>query len=175
MTSSPTNHISRQSATATVHLRAGVYYLPETLALTEQDNGLTIAAYNNEVAVVSGGVLADNLTWKPSSPANPKVMVADLSNFEFPHGVKALQYGDSTSRVRATLARYPDANAERVPSALHAGRSTGVAPRGPLHGGRSTGVAPRGLCKLHGGVADFFYTDVRAILMVLWGKEYIII
>ena len=40
------------------------------------------------------------------------------------------------------------------------------APRGPLHVGRSTGfenstrAAPR-------GVADFFYTDVRSILMVL--------
>ena len=45
---------------------------------------------------------------------------------------------------------YPPA-AGSCPSALHAGRSTGVAPRGPLHG----------------GVADLFYTDVRSILMVL--------
>ena len=37
------------------------------------------------------------------------------------------------------------------PSALHAGRSTRAAPRGPLHQ----------------GVADIFYTDVRSILMVL--------
>ena len=41
-----------------------------------------------------------------------------------------------------SLTRAPDGT-----SALHAGRSTGVAPRGPLHGGRSTGstrAAPRG-------------------------------
>ena len=62
--------------------------------------------------------------------------------------------------------RFPDETFQTWnPSALHAGRSTGAAPRGSLHEGRSTGVAPRG--PLHGGVADLFYTDVRSILMVL--------
>ena len=50
-------------------------------------------------------------------------------------------------------------NAEEAdigPSALHGGRSTGVAPRGSLHAGRSTGVAPRGL--LH----EVFANSTRA-------------
>ena len=40
-------------------------------------------------------------------------------------------------------------------SVLHAGRSTGVAPRGPLYGGRSTRAAPRG--SLHVGGSQIFF------------------
>ena len=89
------------STTATVNLRAGVYYLPETLSLGEQDSGLTITGYKSEAVVVSGGILADNLAWKPSA-SNPKVMVADLSGIDFPHGVKALQY-EALSRPPSSL------------------------------------------------------------------------
>jgi hypothetical protein len=35
-----------------VYLRAGTFYLPETLQLGVQDNDLTITAYNNEQVCV---------------------------------------------------------------------------------------------------------------------------
>jgi len=96
---------------AAVMLRGGVHYMAETLSLGPEDSSLTIAAYNNEQVVVSGGVHIDNIVWKPSE-SNPKIMVADLSNQDLPHGVPALQYGDEYARVRAVQARYPNANPE---------------------------------------------------------------
>jgi hypothetical protein len=65
----------------------------------------TLMTPHTRQAVVSGGVHAANLTWT-AAPSNAKVMVTDLTRFEFPEGVKALQYGDdATARVRATLVR----------------------------------------------------------------------
>ena len=44
--------------TATVLLRAGTYYLAETIELGASDSGLTIASYQDERVIVSGGVPA---------------------------------------------------------------------------------------------------------------------
>jgi len=53
-----------------VLLRAGTYYLPETLVFTAADSGTKAApvvyqAYQQEQAVLSGGVRLTNLTWTP--------------------------------------------------------------------------------------------------------------
>lgn len=50
---------------ATILLRGGVYYLGETLALTPDDSGLTIQAYNGEHVVISGAVPLRPVTWEP--------------------------------------------------------------------------------------------------------------
>src|ERR1017187_7575668 len=49
----------------TVYLRGGTYYLPETLVLTAQDSGakdapVVFQPYQNEHAVLSGGVKLEN-------------------------------------------------------------------------------------------------------------------
>ncbi len=96
---------------ASIELRAGTYYLDETIILTEEDSLLTIEAYNGEEAVLSGGRVLDNLTWKKvqGRNANDNLFAADLSAFPGLDSVPALQVGGA----RATLARYPNANPER--------------------------------------------------------------
>ena len=54
----------------TISLRAGTYYLPETLLLSAADSGSTAApvsyqAYQKEQPVISGGVRLPNLKWEP--------------------------------------------------------------------------------------------------------------
>jgi len=54
----------------TVYLREGTYYLPEPLIFTARDSGVKDAPvvfrpYQNEHAVLSGGVKLDNLVWEP--------------------------------------------------------------------------------------------------------------
>jgi len=49
---------------ATVWFRTGVYYLPETIRLSAEDNGTTFAAVPGEKPVLSGGMRLD-LRWEP--------------------------------------------------------------------------------------------------------------
>ncbi len=54
----------------TVFVREGTYYLPETLILTAEDSGTKAApvvyqAYQEEQAVISGGVRLKGLKWEP--------------------------------------------------------------------------------------------------------------
>ena len=51
-----------QPTPRTIFLRAGVYYLEDTIHLDEQDSYLTLSGYEGEMAVVSGGRLLD-LQW----------------------------------------------------------------------------------------------------------------
>ena len=57
---------------------------------------------------VSGARPLRGLNWT-ASEFNPKVFVADLSEFDLPMGVPALQ---TLNGERATKARYPNANVE---------------------------------------------------------------
>eukprot|EP00035_Acanthoeca_spectabilis_P013153 m.239199 g.239199 ORF g.239199 m.239199 type:complete len:861 (-) comp15817_c0_seq1:1074-3656(-) len=101
---------STMQGPATIFLRGNaVHYLSETIQLGPGDSQLTIAAYNNEPVVVSGGVHISNLKWT-SGPAGS--FIADLSDINLPAGVPAMQYGAPSARSRATLARYPNANPE---------------------------------------------------------------
>ena len=61
---------AQKSAGATVHLREGTYYLPETLIFTAGDSGTQDApvvylAYEKEKPVISGGVPLTDLQWEP--------------------------------------------------------------------------------------------------------------
>lgn len=64
---------ARQAAgreAVTVLVRAGTYYLPETLVLTAEDSGTKTApvvyhAYEKEQVVISGGVRLKDLKWEP--------------------------------------------------------------------------------------------------------------
>ena len=60
-----------------IQLRAGTFYLPDTLVLTAADSGLTIAAYQGEEAVLSGGVHLTDLKWTKSA-TNHKIWVSPV-------------------------------------------------------------------------------------------------
>lgn len=98
------------STNATIALRAGTFYLNETIELDARDSGLTIGAYQAEEVIVSGGVALSGLNWKPTTMdgSGAPVHVASLSGRSLPRGVPALHHRGQ----RATLARYPNANPE---------------------------------------------------------------
>jgi len=93
-----------------VHLRAGTYYLPQTLVLTAEDSGTKSApviyqAYGKEVATISGGVRLDGLKWEPFRDGIMKASV--------PAGLSTDQL--FVNGERQPLARYPNFNpAERI-------------------------------------------------------------
>ena len=60
-----------------IQLRAGTFNLDRTLVLSAADSGLTIAAYQGEEAVLSGGVHLTDLKWTKST-ANPKIWVSPV-------------------------------------------------------------------------------------------------
>ncbi len=60
-----------------ISLRAGTFFLNQTLRLSAADSGLTIAAYQHETAVISGGVPLTELKWTKSA-ANPKIWVTPI-------------------------------------------------------------------------------------------------
>ena len=104
-----TSRVSSRGSGAVIQLRAGIYYLPETVVLGPQDSGLTITAYQNEVAELSGGVLLSGLQWKAQSATNgARIYSARVDAHLVPAGLSALQINGN----RATLARYPNANPE---------------------------------------------------------------
>ena len=94
-------------------LRAGTYYLSETLTLDAADSGLTIAAHGSEAAVVSGGRPLRHLRFRPWKAG---VLVAEgvAGNFS---GLTWLQEGvlDEES-VRLVRARHP--NVDDIESTL---------------------------------------------------------
>jgi len=53
------------SASPTIILRGGTYYINATISLTPGDSGLTITAFDGETPVVSGGVPVAVSSWAP--------------------------------------------------------------------------------------------------------------
>ena len=51
-------------------LRAGTYYLQETVVLTPSDNGLVVQAFPGEEAWISGATPLPSLSWKPYNISN---------------------------------------------------------------------------------------------------------
>jgi hypothetical protein len=93
---------------ATLLLRAGSFHLSETLELDARDSGLTIAAFEGERAVVSGGVVVSDLHWAPTGGGTFAATLSEATMKRLPRGVPALHHRGQ----RATLARFPNANAE---------------------------------------------------------------
>ena len=94
----------------TVHLRQGVYYLPETLVFNPEDSGAEAApvvyeAYAKEQVVISGGVRLQNLKWEPYRDGIMKAAV--------PAGLATDQL--FVNGERQHLARYPNFD----PTVLH--------------------------------------------------------
>ena len=97
-TISHAQQVARKSSQkpVTVLVRAGIYYLQETLRFDEQDSGdastgnTVYAAYPGEKVTLSGGSLLTGLKWK-KAPAAPTVPLA-------PAGATAW-----LSRVRAVV------------------------------------------------------------------------
>jgi hypothetical protein len=87
----------RDKATVTVH--AGTYYLPETLKLTGDDNGLTLQAAPGETVVLSGGQKLD-LQWEPYKDG--------IMQAKTPAGLSIDQLFVNGKRQR--MARYPNYN-----------------------------------------------------------------
>ena len=99
---------ARSKGSVTVWFRAGVYYLPETVAFTAEDSGtepnpVIYAAYAGEEAVLSGGVRL-TLKWEPYRDG---IMMARV-----PAGLKTDQL--FVNGKRQILARYPNYDASSL-------------------------------------------------------------
>jgi len=123
--------LSETSGSKSIVLRAGTFYLPETIQLGPQDSSLSFTAYNGEEVWISGGILLST-QWKPynvsSAPGGANVYVADLTG----QGVSSI-LGLRQNGVRSIRARYPNANPELqgFGSTLHA--KSWVAPTTPTN------------------------------------------
>jgi hypothetical protein len=88
---------------ATIFLRGGPYLLPEPVVLQPQDSNLTLAAYQNEQPILSGGRLISG--WKATTVNGKSAWVAE---------VPAVRQGTWyfcelwINGQRATRARYPN-------------------------------------------------------------------
>lgn len=92
---------------ATIILRSGTFYLTDTIVLNNKDSGLTIQNYPNEGVTVSGGKVIKP-TWEAVNTANlMNIYKADLSS----QGIDSMT-GFRMDGMRATRARYPNANPE---------------------------------------------------------------
>ena len=95
------------SGGAVIMLRAGTFYLTETIMLSDKDSGLTIQNYPQEEVVVSGGKLITPSWQEFNTDNNMNIYKADLSSAGL-DSVMGLRINGS----RAIRARYPNANPE---------------------------------------------------------------
>ncbi len=94
---------------ATVVLRAGTYWLGETLILTPADSGLTLRSYLGEDVIISGGVPLSFLDWKPHDQTSGRnIWVADMTKA----GLSRVP-GLRLDGERVQLARHPNGDPER--------------------------------------------------------------
>jgi len=101
----------KDGSPVTIYLRKGTYYLSETVELNSVDSGLTLAGYQDEQPIISGGKLY-KFDWKPySSKLYPdaKIFMTDLSD-QSPVLFTQLFINGR----RAVRARYPNGNPETM-------------------------------------------------------------
>jgi hypothetical protein len=96
------------AATKTIFLRAGTYFVEGTITLTAQDSGLSIEAYNDEPAILSGGVQLSDLQWAQVGEKHV-AQLTPAQRARLPAGIPALRINGK----RATRARFPNADPER--------------------------------------------------------------
>ena len=106
----------------TIEVRAGIYYLPDTLVFEAGDSGSKTApvvyqAYQNEEPVISGGVRMRNLKWEPykdlSAPGHPGGQADGIMQAKMPAGFTTDQL--FVNGERQPMARYPNFD----PTVLH--------------------------------------------------------
>jgi hypothetical protein len=108
---------SAARAAAVVVLRAGVYYLAAPVELGASDSNLTIVNYNDEVAVVSGGVALQGLDWRLLPPDADGVVRHHASSHVERHPDVSTSVSPPTPPQKWTL--YNDTN--NVFGQVHAG------------------------------------------------------
>jgi hypothetical protein len=90
-----------------IYLRAGIYYLKDTIFLGPENSGLTFASYNGEDAQINGGIPLTT-KWAPYNVGkDANIYVADLSG----QGIQNIT-GLQLNGLRCTRARFPNANPE---------------------------------------------------------------
>ena len=92
---------------ARIVLRQGVFFVAETVQLGADDSFLAICSFPGEQATLSGGVQVSGLHWTPTGTGST-ILQAALPRAQLPVGVTALH----VNGLRATRARFPNANAE---------------------------------------------------------------
>ncbi|MDF1843080.1 MAG: PDZ domain-containing protein [Rubripirellula sp.] len=127
----------------TVYLRGGTHYLPKTIKFGPQDSGsenapVTYAAYQNEVAVLSGGMKLD-LTWK--------VYQDGIFMAKTPEDTKIDQLFINGNRQR--MARYP--NYEENAAAYNGSAADAFAPSRAKHWKDPTGGYIHAMHRHHWG------------------------
>lgn len=115
--------VATATQTRSVELRAGTYFLggPDGEGEVSLNSGVTLSSYDNEMAVVSGGVNLTGLSWAPSA-ANPDILKAKLPPGLNLPALSTLFVGGR----RAVRARYPNGNPET--GGLHTPPNTGYLP-----------------------------------------------
>lgn len=106
-----------RQARGDVFLRGGMHYLDTTLVLTAEDSGsphapFVIRNYQDEPAVVSGGVRLENLDWQPSPAPHAHAPATGVYQTIVPADLRTEEI--FINGERQILARYPnfDPNAQ---------------------------------------------------------------
>jgi hypothetical protein len=84
------------SSPATITLRGGIYFLGTTLALTSEDNGLTIRSFPGEAAELSGAIPVGPLSWEPYNVTGGPTMTS-IENTNLVYGAS---FGSNNSRFQ---------------------------------------------------------------------------
>ncbi len=100
-----------RQARGDVFLRGGVHYLSEPLVLTAEDSGspdapFVIRNYQNEQAVVSGGLRLENLDWQPSPAPHAHAPASGIYQTTVPADLRTEEI--FINGERQILARYPN-------------------------------------------------------------------
>lgn len=106
---------AREAKDSVVIIRAGTYYLPETLVFTPADNGTEYRAAEGETVVLSGGTRL-NLRWEPGQ--------GDTMKAATPPGLTMDQL--FVNGRRQPMARYPNFDPEARP--FHGTAADAIAP-----------------------------------------------
>ena len=110
--------VATAASAVSIQLRSGTYHVPATLVLNAADSHLTITTYEQDAAAtISGGRAIADVKWaKCGGAMAAEVWCATLSDVQMANSkFDALQiesHAGASTWERATLARFPNANAE---------------------------------------------------------------
>jgi hypothetical protein len=135
----------------TVNLRAGTYYLSNTLKLTAEDSGSSVAApitytaYNGEAVTISGGVPL-KLDWEPcNGTASTPITMGTAFKAKLPDGIPTnftTLFADNKRQIRA---RFPNGNPTDVSGMCFSKTQySNEGCRGYLSGAKQTAAVPLG-------------------------------
>jgi len=126
--------VDKLTTGGSVMLRVGTFFLSESVTISH--SGVTIAPYQNEEVIVSGGVHLSGLQWSPvTSVAGARTAPENITTYvtAVPKGLSFLElFNDSTARL--IPARYPNGNAELAPEQSNyrlSGKATSCKDFGP--------------------------------------------